>query len=365
MVGRFEKTIPLAAGSLVAGLIGLAVFDPPKPDTAIPHAILSDPARLAALESATFETAAGPTLSQNMVAGLMRVNAPGETVESVIDAVHVGRALSAGRAPSLHTADALHDTFERLDYDLEAVTRDDKPVPRVFLASLPGDLADVREPEKRKTVFFRTLLPLVLHANEEIAAHRQRLWQLHARLKRGQKLAAVDRLWLIVMSERYRVDRGDIDALLKRVDVVPPSLALAQAAEESGWGTSRFSRQGNAIFGQWTFDENDGLVPRKREEGKNHRVKAFDSLLQSVRAYARNLNTHRAYREFRKLRAQMRRDGTQIGGRKLVDTLKRYSERGADYVKTLRSIMAVNKLTRLDDARLRQGARTGVDASAI
>jgi len=360
MVGRFEKTIPLAAGTLVAGLIGLAVFDPPKPDTAIPPAMLTDPAG-----AATFETAAGPTVSQNMVAGLLRVNAPGETVESVIGAVHVRRALAAGQAASLHTADALHDTFERLDYDLEAVTLFDKPVPRVFLASLPRDLAKVREPAKRKTLFFRAVLPLILHANEEIAADRERLWNLHARLKRGQKLAAVDRLWLIVMSERYRVERGNIQALLKRVDVVPPSLALAQAAEESGWGTSRFSRQGNAIFGQWTFDENDGLVPREREDGKSHRVKAFDSLLQSVRAYARNLNTHRAYREFRNARADMRRAGTEISGRKLVDTLRRYSERGAEYVKTLRAIMVANKLSPLDDARLRQHPRTGADASAI
>ncbi len=358
MVGRFEKAIPLAAGSLVAGLVGLAVFDPPKPDTARPMAVL------APLQSeVTFETAAGP--AQAVPPGLLRVNAPGKMIESVIDAIDVGRAGFAGRARNLHTVDALHDTFERMDYDLDAVTADGLPVPRVFLASLPTDLADVREAQKRKGVFFRAVLPLVLQVNEEIAADRKRLWRLHAQLKHGNKIAAVDRLWLIVLSERYKVKRGDMRALLKRVDVVPPSLALAQAAEESGWGTSRFSRLGNAIFGEWTFDKESGLLPREREDGKRHRVKAFKSLLHSVRAYARNLNSHRAYREFRAARGDLRRNGAPLSGRKLVDTLKRYSERGLDYVKTLRSIMAVNKLGPLDEARLSRSAHAGRDAPAI
>lgn len=355
MAGRFEKGIPFVAGSLVVGLIGLAVFDPPKLDTARPEAALANPD----LE-ASFETAAGPALP----AGLMRVNAPGAVAESVLDGTFVKKP-GAARAGSLHTAAALDSTFEKLGYHWEAVTEDGSPVPRVFLARLPADIGKVPESSKRKAIFFRSVLPLVLQTNEEIAKDRKRLWRLHTQSKTGQKLAAVDRLWLIVLSERYKVKRGDIGALLKRVDIVPPSLALAQAAEESGWGTSRFSRLGNAIFGEWTFNEADGLVPKEREAGKRHRVKVFKSLLHSVRAYVRNLNSHRAYREFRAERDAMRRQGKALSGRKLVDTLKRYSERGQKYIKTLRSIMVVNKLGRLDDARLSGGILPGGSAPSI
>jgi len=350
MVGKFERAIPLVAGSLVVGMIGLAVFDPPKKDTARPKAVLELPEMLD-----SFETAAGPALP----AGLVRINAPGTVAESMTDGITVKRRTKPVQAGSLHTAEALDSTFERIGYDLKSISESGAPVPRVFLASLPKDMGEIRETAKRKAIFFRTVLPLVLQANDEIRADRERLWHLQALTKKGQKLPAVDRLWLIVMSERYKVKRGDIDGLLARVDVVPPSLALAQAAEESGWGTSRFSRLGNAIFGEWTFSAaaGDGIVPKEREAGKTHRVKVFKSLLHSVRAYARNLNTHRAYREFRKGRLAMRRDGAPISGRKLVDTLRRYSERGEEYVKTLRSIMVVNKLGRLDDARLSTGAQ--------
>ncbi|MEK9754462.1 MAG: glucosaminidase domain-containing protein [Rhodospirillaceae bacterium] len=358
MVGRLEKTIPLSAGCLVAGMIGLAVVDPPKPDTARPVAVLA-PTQM----EATFETAAGADIA--VPPGLLRVNAPGAVIESVLGPVDVSRRGYGGRVRSLHTTDALHDTFKRMDYELDAVTEQGRPVPRVFLASLPTDLGDVREPEKRKDVFFRTVLPLVLQVNEEIQAERQRLWRLHEQIKRGHKVAAVDRLWLIVLADRYKVERGDMEALLRRVDIVPPSLALAQAAEESGWGTSRFSRLGNAIFGEYTFDDAESLVPQARADGKRHRIRAFKSLLHSVRAYANNLNTHRAYKDFRQRRSQLRLEGLPIRGRKLVDTLERYSERGQAYLKNLRAIMAVNKLGRLDEAQLSRGMRNGREAPAI
>ncbi|MEK9723436.1 MAG: glucosaminidase domain-containing protein, partial [Rhodospirillaceae bacterium] len=185
-------------------------------------------------------------------------------------------------------------------------------------------------------------------------ADRRRLSALVERARAGHRLAAVDRLWLVVLAERYKVDRNNYRELLKRVDIVPVSMALAQAAEESGWGTSRFSREGNAIFGEWTFSDAKGLVPLRRDTGKSHRVRAFKSLLHSVRAYARNLNTHRAYRGFRTKRLDMRTDGVPLRGRPLIETLTRYSERGPAYVKGLHKIMTVNNLDRLDEARLRE-----------
>jgi len=242
---------------------------------------------------------------------------------------------------------------DALGYDLDAVIHGHGQVPRVLMASLPNDLQRIRETDQRKAVFFKTVLPLVLQVNEQIVEDRERLWTLGAQIKTGQELAAVDRLWLAVMAERYDKRRGDIDALIKRHDVVPPSLALAQAATESAWGTSRFVREGNAMFGEWTFSgEHDGIVPSERAVDQTHRVRAFSSLYESVLSYVTNLNKHRAYKEFRQLRADMRAKGQGLDGMRLASTLHRYSERGAAYVAELHAIIRGNDLERLDTARL-------------
>ncbi|MBF0248597.1 MAG: glucosaminidase domain-containing protein, partial [Alphaproteobacteria bacterium] len=186
-----------------------------------------------------------------------------------------------------------------------------------------------------------------------ITRDRDRLHRLAQRKRDGERLPAVDRLWLAVMADRYDVARDDIAGMLKRHDVVPPSLALAQAATESGWGTSRFALEGNAVFGQWTFtDSHDGIVPQDRQDGQSHRIRAFDSLYDSVYSYVINLNTHQAYREFRDMRADMRRHGMRLDGLRLADTLHRYSERGADYVLDIQNIIQTNDLEQLDGARL-------------
>jgi Bax protein len=169
------------------------------------------------------------------------------------------------------------------------------------------------------------------------------------------KTGPADRLWLMVMAERYGFERVSIEALLKRVDIIPPSLALAQAAEESGWGTSRFVREGNAVFGQWTYSNTGSLVPSRRDVGKKHRVRTFNSLLDSVRAYAHNLNTHRAYGKLRQLRNSLRLKGEPVEGLLLVDNIKSYSQRGEKYVKDIRNLIKGNNLHRLDDARLHDG----------
>ncbi|HEY9078675.1 glucosaminidase domain-containing protein [Magnetovibrio sp.] len=242
-----------------------------------------------------------------------------------------------------------------LDYDLTAVSQGYAGVPRLSLISLPENLDQIRETEQRKAVFFKSVLPLVLQVNEQIVADRARLWELHAQKQSGSKLKALDRLWLAAMAERYGTRRGDIAALLSHHDVVPPSLALAQAATESAWGTSRFVREGNAMFGEWTFeDDHKGIVPNERLAGKSHRVRAFDSLYDSVQSYVTNLNKHRAYKEFRALRAEMRAKGQTVSGMRLASALHRYSERGAAYVSELHSIIAGNDLSLLDGARLNE-----------
>jgi len=247
---------------------------------------------------------------------------------------------------------ALHDWFAELNYDLDHIQDGNARVPPAFLASLPPDLGNVPETAMRKRLFFQAVLPLILRANQEILTDRKRLWQLHADQRLGRRIARADRLWLTAMAERYKVPAGNLDLLIRRIDVIPPSMALAQAAEESGWGTSRFARQGNAIFGQWTTADGPGLVPRERDDDKDHKVRAFNKLIDSVRAYMLNLNTHRAYRELRRARAALRRSGEPLNGHTLARFLFRYSERGDDYVGAIRAMIEVNGLDRLDDARL-------------
>ena len=230
-------------------------------------------------------------------------------------------------------------------------------VPRVFLSSIPHDLGDVPETKLRKALFFKSVLPLILQVNEEIQGQRHRLEMIAATLDQKEKPKAVDRLWLAMMSERFNVERDDIAGLLHKIDVVPPSLALAQAAKESGWGMSRFTREGNALFGQWTFAKGN-LVPDGRDDGKEHMIKSFDTLFESVKAYVRNLNTHRAYREYRTLRADLRQESKPLDGRVLAGKLHRYSELGVEYVNAIRALISYNKLNRFDDARLNKDPNT-------
>jgi len=259
----------------------------------------------------------------------------------------------AGRAKpvSLFSAKSLADSFERMGYQLDRVRDGQSNVPRVFLAKLPDDMPALRQVELRKTVFFKSMLPLVLNENERILNDRRRLDRLRTEHRLGHAIDPADRLWLSVMVDRYETDDGDFEELLRRVDILPPSLALAQGAEESGWGTSRFAQDGNALFGQWTF-KGKGIVPEDREDGKTHKVKKFDTLAHSIAAYMHNLNTHNAYASLRSKRAEGRLAGLSPSGEELARTLTKYSERGHDYIKTIMTIITVNELSPLDDARL-------------
>jgi len=244
-------------------------------------------------------------------------------------------------------------TDTALNYDLNAVLKGRLAVPRVALASLPATLNPKLESQVRKTMFVKTVLPLVLQVNEQISEDRVRLKKLAALQKKGQHVAALDRLWLAVLSEQYHVKRKNIRAILNHHDVVPPSLALAQAAIESAWGSSRFVREGNAMFGEWTFtDRHLGLVPQSRDKGKTHRIRAFATLYDSIYSYAVNLNKHRAYQEYRAMRTAMRNAGQTLDGLRLATTLHRYSQRGDAYVNDVQTIISSNTLQALDSAEL-------------
>ncbi len=260
-----------------------------------------------------------------------------------------------GAPVSVRTAGAegLARLFATYDFRLGAVPAG-KPVPRILVSSLPPGLAKLK-PVGRKTKLFRKiLLPIVLVVNEEIARDRARLMALKIKQEIGASLSVEENGFLWSLAREYRVRNGNLDDLLVRVDVIPPSLALAQAIEESGWGTSAYARKGNALFGQETSlrakDAMAGQIGQRR-----FKIKAFPSLLEAVFAYARNLNTHAAYRGMRALRAAARLRGQRPDGYRMAGTLVRYSERGPAYIRTIRGLMDGFKLRGLDDARLQDG----------
>jgi Bax protein len=239
------------------------------------------------------------------------------------------------------TAQSLQAAFDRVGFDLDSVAQGYISVPGVLLARLPPDLDQLDTMEAHKALFLRVLLPVVLAVNDQIGADRQRLLGIRAKLSSGVTLTGEDVAWVLTLADAYDQPDADVDALLAKVDVIPPSIALAQAIEESGWGTSRIARERNALFGQF------GQISTGDWNYRN-----FASLTEAVAAYSHNLNTHRAYREFRQARFTMRNKRGEIDSWELAVTLHRYSERGDDYVQSLRSIMRDNNLEAYDAARI-------------
>lgn len=204
--------------------------------------------------------------------------------------------------------------------------------------------------DARKAAFFDYMVPLVEQENAAILSSRERLLAIQEDGAPGW----AERRWLILLADRYELDEfdpmetTDRAQLIKRVDVVPPSIALAQAANESAWGTSRFARLGNNYFGQWCFVAGCGLVPEARNTGASHEVAAFRSVRESVRRYMNNINTHSAYADLRNRRASLRNEGNDISGLALAPALIRYSERGQEYVNELQAMIRGNELQQYD-----------------
>ncbi len=216
-----------------------------------------------------------------------------------------------------------------------------------------GDQPDFRaipDPSTRKQQFFDYLTPAVARVNAEARERRQRLLAIERAHRRGG-LSSADREWLATMAQRYRVDAASLDeriaALKRRVDELPGALAIAQAAIESGWGTSRFAREGNNLFGEWCFEAGCGLVPRQRAAGATHEVRSFPSVVDSIRSYVRNINSHPAYAEVRARRARARANGQSPSAMELAAGLEQYSELGTVYVDHVRTVIRANDLDRV------------------
>lgn len=247
---------------------------------------------------------------------------------------------------------ALRATLQAASYDLKPIRRSDARVPRLFVEDLPDDFDQRMVVEHRKQTFIRTMLPLILKANEEIRAERRRLIALEEQISSGREIPAASQRWLDNLADKYRAAPNDFSTLLRRVDAISPTLALAQAIEESGWGRSRFARLGNALYGQRVWSRGAGFVPEKRAEGAKFEVRAFDTLLDSVRSYALNLNRHNAYDDYRAERASMRALETELDGIRLAETLINYSERREAYVQTLTKLIKSNRLYQFESAQL-------------
>ena len=256
-----------------------------------------------------------------------------------------------GALVQVKSTESLSDVFERAGYRLDGV-RQHGEVPRLFLVSLPRDLRKIQAPSHRKIMFIKTVLPLILLVNERIERDRLRIQILRTLIGSGVEIGADDAAWLAAIAERNELAQIDFDELLRRVDIIPPSLALAQGAEETGWGTSRFAREGNALFGQRIFGGKGGLVPRRRAKGKKFTVRAFEDLTEGVEAYTHNLNTFAAYEEFRRAREALREAGLPLIGTELAKTLENYSERREAYIDTIQLIIRANALSMFDKARL-------------
>ena len=252
---------------------------------------------------------------------------------------------------SLDTQVAL-DIFENLKYDLKSI-RLGQAVKPVYLRKFPRDLKKLKSTQKKKDTFIKIVMPLILDENDKILEDRNKLFKILGKPSntRGEKV------WLKRRFKDYKVDGEDIAELKLRMDAIPTSLAIAQAAKESGWGTSRFALDGNAMFGQWTWSE-EGIEPSEKTKNQGHKILKFPMLQSSVKAYMKNLNTHRGYSELRNERAELRRKNQNISGLDLVDYLYNYAQTGSEYVKILKKIIQQNNLTDFDNSVLMNRSRS-------
>jgi Bax protein len=199
----------------------------------------------------------------------------------------------------------------------------------------------------KRELFIKIVLPLILHENEKIIDDRKRLFKILGKNFNSPG----EKVWFNRRFKEYKIKDKDLAELKMRMDIIPVSIALAQAANESGWGTSRFALEGNALFGQWTWSKK-GISPKNKDPNQSHKILQFQILKASVRAYKNNLNTHNAYKEFREVRAKLRQSGTTITGLALIKYLKRYASIGEKYTEIIEGIMVQNSLTDFDKANL-------------
>ncbi len=244
------------------------------------------------------------------------------------------------------SASTLEQLFKDTKYNLKDI-RKNKLVKPISVDLLPKEIKLIENTKKRKELFIKIVLPLILEENSIIKLDRKRLFVILNKNNNSKS----ERDWLNKKFKQYGVVNRDLTTLKIRMDEIPVSLAIAQAAKETGWGTSRFALEGNALFGQWTWT-GDGIKPAYSDSDSSHKVMKFKILQSSVRAYQRNLNTHSSYKNFREARAIQRDNNGKLNSIELVKYLDKYAETGKEYTDVLTKIILQNSLVDFDDAKL-------------
>ena len=244
------------------------------------------------------------------------------------------------------SASTIEQLFKDTNYSLSEVRRTKKVKP-IRLSLLPNEMKSIENSGKRKSLFIKIILPLVLEENNRIIIDRKKLFSILNKNKNSKD----EIKWLNQKFKLYGVLNKDLATLKVRMDIIPVSLAIAQAAKETGWGTSRFAIEGNALFGQWTWS-GEGIKPAGADTNATYKVMKFNVLKASVRAYQRNLNTHSSYKKFRFVRAQLRDDNKKLDSLKLAEHLDNYAQTGTEYTKVLKQIIKQNQLKDFDEVKL-------------
>ena len=272
-----------------------------------------------------------------------------ENVDDVLNEKYLFDDVDFKEGPSKSVrieASTLNEMFAEKNYQLKLV-RKEKIVKPFEVGMLPGEMKQIENSKVRKDLFIKIVLPLILSENNIIKIDRKNLFKILNKSNNTQR----EKDWIEKKFKQYGVVNKDLSTLKVRMDIIPVSLAIAQAAKETGWGTSRFAIEGNALFGQWTFSGN-GIKPAAADEGTKHKVMTFNVLKASVRAYQRNINTHSSYKEFRKARAIQRDNDEILNSLELVNFLYDYAENGEEYIETLKKIIKQNNLKDFDNAKI-------------
>ncbi len=249
--------------------------------------------------------------------------------------------------PQRLSASTIEELFNDNGYNLDIVKKTKLVNAGNQLTRLPKELKNIESTKKRKKLFIKIVLPLIVEENLRIRFDRKKLFEILNKNNTTKR----DKAWLDLKFKQYGIKNNDLTRLKIRMDEIPASLAIAQAAKETGWGSSRFAQEGNALFGQWTWS-GEGIKPLDIEKDEKHKVAKFKILKASVRAYQRNLNTHPSYREFRIERAIQRDNNEKLNSLILVNFLEKYAETGKEYTEVLKKIITQNSLTDFDDVEI-------------
>ena len=241
----------------------------------------------------------------------------------------------------------LINVFNENNYNYETVLKH-KKVPNLYISTLPEDFSEIVSSSKKKSLFVRSILPLIVKENNRIEILNNKIKKLKNNFSNINRSEAI---WLSKMMSRYKVKSNNLSDLIVKVDIIPVSIALGQAAIESGWGTSRFAMEGNALYGQWSWKSGSGIVPKDRDINEVYEIKSFLSLSNSVASYMKNLNTHQNYKNFRINRKLLREHNIPVLGSYLYQYLDKYAV-DSNYSDILKKIIDTNKFGELENVEI-------------